>query len=327
MDAQEWLDVVRGEYLDDFVRDGGAAVKFVVPSTELGRQQVREALRDAAAAYDYLFAFADAETTKIHLVDKLFHEIARQIPWDDLARAFLSRSLREMGFTVPPADESLSLSALAARNDYPEPLLHTEIRRGIWNQLYRDYTMTREFRLAMIQLCMAQLDPAGEATLTEAIRQWLTGDLRLISALKRALIFQKIARHNARHMLVSLAHWLRLAGRSGLVLGLDVARYADATRPSERGSGFYYSTAAAMDAYEVLRQLIDATDDTAYCFVGVVAGPEFLNDDRRGLRSYHALYLRVADEVRDRYRPNPRSALVRVGPGPGPEPAREEAAA
>ena len=34
---------------------------------------------------------------------------------------------------------------------------------------------------------------------------------------------------------------------------------------------------------------------------------------RRGLRSYHALYLRISDEVRDRCRQNPHSSLVRVG--------------
>ena len=44
-----------------------------------------------------------------------------------------------------------------------------------------------------------------------AVLEWLTGVLRRISALKDALIFQKITRANARHMLVSLAQvgWIR----------------------------------------------------------------------------------------------------------------------
>jgi hypothetical protein len=174
--------------------------------------------------------------------------------------------------------------------------------------------MSQEFRLAQVRLCRAQLDPDDEPLVTEATREWLRGELRLLSGVKRALIFQKIARHNARHMLASLTHWLRLAGRSGLVLVLDISRCLFAVRSGEREAGsVYYSTPATLDAYEVLRQLIDGTDELEGCYVAVLTGVEFLVDERRGLRRYDALYLRVADEVRDRSRQNPLAALVRVG--------------
>lgn len=331
MDAHDWLEVMRLEYLDDFIRLGGGAVKFVVPADADGRAEVREGLRAAAERGGFQFASVDATTTKLHMIDHLFHDIARQVDWDALAKACLRRCLTEMGFRLPGLDgdvdggvdgdgerEQLTLSALAARNDLPESLFYGEVTRGVSNRLYRDHAMSREFRLAMIRLCLAHLDPADDPALTDAVKQWLRGELRLISALKRVLIFQRIARHNARHMLLSLAHWLRLAGKSGLVLTLDIARYGDATRPRDRGPGLYYSTAACMDAYEVLRQLIDAADELEAGFVGVLAAPEFLHDERRGLRSYQALYLRIADEVRDRYRPNARSALVRLSTGAWP---------
>jgi hypothetical protein len=167
----------------------------------------------------------------------------------------------------------------------------------------------------MIFLCRGQLDPSDNPGLAAAIKEWLNGELRLLSAVKGALIFQRIARHNARHMLVSLAHWLKRAGKSGLVLVLDISRYTDARRPQERedGGGFYYSTAATLDAYEVLRQLIDGTDEFEYSFVCVIADPIFLADDRRGLRAYQALNMRIADEVRDRFRQNPLASLARLG--------------
>jgi hypothetical protein len=113
-------------------------------------------------------------------------------------------------------------------------------------------------------------------------------------------------------MLFSLAHWLTLTGSHGLLLILDVARYAEAVRPSERGSGNYYSTAATMDLYEMLRELIDATDEARACCVCVLVGPDFLQDDRRGVRSYQALYFRIWDEVYDRNRENPFSSLTRI---------------
>jgi hypothetical protein len=314
MGPREWLAVVQTEYLEDFVAAGGAAVKFVVPSSEQVRSDVLDGLRAAANADDYQFAVVDASSTKIHLVDKLFHEIARQIDWDGLAHAFVIRLLREEGLEAPPTEAPFSLTAIAALNDRPEMLVRTELRRSIENRLYRDYQMSQEFRLAMIHLCVAQLDPTNDPTLREAIHDWLRGELRLLTAVRRALIFQKIARHNARHMLFSLAHWLKVVGRSGLVLCLDVSRCARFVRVAAREQGLYYSTPAAMDAYEVLRQLIDATDDLQFCFVAVLAGAEFVHDDRRGVRSYQALYLRIWDEVRDRYRQNPLASLVRLAP-------------
>ena len=122
-------------------------------------------------------------------------------------------------------------------------------------------------------------------------------------------------------MLFSLAHWLTLTGRSGLLLVLDVARYAEAVRPAQRGAGNYYSTSATIDLYEMLRQLIDATDEVHACFVAVLVAAIFSSsnsnsnpqDDRRGIRSYQALYFRIWDEVYDRNRENPFSSLVRIG--------------
>ena len=333
MDPNDWLEVIRREYLADFVAAGGAAIKVVVPADAAGRRDVQHRLRAIAEPLGYAFAAVDAETTKIHLIDRLFFEVARQVDWDALARAYLARSLAATGYRLPEATEAeelsdgaLTITRLAAVNNLPEAAFLVDIKRALWNRLLGDHAMARAFRLAMLRLCGAQLDPADEPTLTDAVKQWLRGELRLISALKRTLIFQRIARHNARQMLFSLAHWLALAGKSGLTLSLDVARYADSSRPHERGPGLYYSTPACMDLYEVLRQLIDATDELEHCFVGVVAAPEFLTDDRRGLRSYHALYMRIADEVRDRYRPNPRSSLVRLAAAVAPAMVRAEAA-
>lgn len=314
MEPHEWLNVVRRDYLNDFVREGGAAVKFVVPPTAESRRQVLDGLREIAEGAGYQVALVDAATTKVHFIERVFHEVARQVDWDALTRSFLVRALREEGFSLPPEPGALRLAEIAHLNDRPnEALFRNNVRSLLEKRIYRDYEMSQEFRLAMLRLCLAQLDPDDEPGLEEAVKAWLRGELRLISALRRALIFQKIARHNARHMLFSLAHWLSLAGRSGLVLGLDISRYADTARLLHRQEGLYYSTAATLDAYEVLRQLIDATDELTFCFAGVVAAPEFLTDDRRGVRRYDALYLRVADEVRDRYRTNPLSSLVRVG--------------
>lgn len=114
-------------------------------------------------------------------------------------------------------------------------------------------------------------------------------------------------------MLVSLASWLAKVDGRGLVLDLDLDRLSVVRRaPAAEREGIYYSRAAILDAYEVLRQLIDATDDLHHCLVVATVPPSLVTDDGRGLPAYSALHLRVADEVHDRRRANPFAALVRL---------------
>jgi hypothetical protein len=94
---------------------------------------------------------------------------------------------------------------------------------------------------------------------------------------------------------------------------MDLERLTVARRPPAGLRDGYYSKAATLDVYEVLRQLIDATDEFEGLFVAVLLPPELVTDEVRGLPAYTALQLRVADEVRDRRRPNPYAALVRLG--------------
>lgn len=313
MNLDEWLDkVLREEYLRDFIPGGGAAVKFAVGSADV-RTLLREGLRELASAEGSLFAAVDAATTKTHMVDHLFHEVARQVDWNELAYTFVSRIMVESGLRLPSTRSEFSLMAIASLNGQAEMLLRNDVRRWLTRAIFNDYQMSQEFRIAMIRLCMAQLDPEQkDSFLTNAVMEWLRGELRLISAVKDAPIFQKVARHNARHMLFSLTHWLKLCGKRGLVLWLDVSRYTSASRglPSD---GFAYSTPAVMDGYEVLRQFIDGTDEMECCLVIVGTATEFLTDTRRGLDCYDALRLRISDEVRDRARENPLSSLVRIG--------------
>ena len=331
MTVQDWLDIVRREYLQDFIRRGGAAVKFVVPweeigrgelreglrrREEIGRGELREGLRRVAEEEGFAFAFVDAASTKIHMVDKLFHEVARQVDWDNLAYSFVVQMLEENGFALPSRREEFNLQQIALLNNREETLLRGELHSLLERAIYRDFEMSQEFRIAMIRLCMAQLDPGGASPfLSDAVREWLRGELRLISTLKEALIFQKVARYNARHMLFSLAHWLKVIRKNGLVLTLDISRYTVSARPKNPGDSFYYSAPATLDAYEVLRQFIDGTDELECCFIAVVASREFLNDERRGLNRYDALKLRLWDEIHDKHRQNPFASLIRVSSG------------
>lgn len=313
MQPREWLAVLQTEYFQHFLRQGGATVKFVVCPNSEDRQALQKEFTHLAHTEEFIFAKADARDTKIHMADRLVHAISKQIDWDGLARRFVSRLLNEHGYHLPPENEAFTFAQIAAMNDRDETLLRRDLRSWLEQSLYRDTAMCQEFRMAMIRLCLAQLDPGDpNPFLASAVKEWLCGELRLISTLKEALIFQKVVRHNARDILASLAHWVRLVGAHGLVLCLDISPYMVAKRPAESDSSLYYSAAAAMDVYEVLRQFIDSTDDMEGCLMVVLVPEEFLTDERRGLNRYEALKLRIWDDVRDKHRQNPLAPMIRL---------------
>jgi hypothetical protein len=216
---------------------------------------------------------------------------------------------------VPENPSDLTLERVAAVNDFDQNELRVMFQRRLQQEILRDFEMTHEFRRAMLRLCQAQVDRSDPLqTERNAVLAWLRGELRLISAMRQASIFQKIARHNARDMLLSLSHWLVKTGRSGLVLDLDTTRCALAKRPAEADGLLFYTKAACLDVYELLRQLIDATDELTSCFVFVTTAPETLVDSNRGIEhTYPALKMRIWNEVRDRRRQNPLATLVRIG--------------
>lgn len=311
--VDEYLGFLADEYLRDYVPGGGAAVKFVIPPDDSSAAAFATGFTSRARDAGYVVGSVDAAETRVHLLEQVFFDVARQVDWDGLAAVSTAAATAAAGYPAPP-DGKLSLEHLASHHRVDPRELKREIDRQLQAQVHRDYAMVAEFRTAMLRLCQAQLQ-SGQVADAEhaAVLDWLRGDLRQISALRSALIFRRIGRHNARQLLFSLAHWASVNGRSGLALLLDIRRLGFARRPSpEERHGHYYTKAALLDGYEVLRQLVDNTDEMANLVVAVVASPAFLTDPARGLDAYQALKLRIFDEVRDARRDNPLSALIRL---------------
>ena len=312
--VSDYTGFITEEYLRGFVAEGGASVKFVVPADGDEALTFGNGLEQAARQAGYEVLVVRAEEVRIHLMDQLFFDIARQIDWEQLARHALRGAYEAAAYPVA-GDGEISVAAVAERFGVDAAELTRDVNRQLQSRIYLDYRMVPEFRTAMLRLCQALLG-TGQVTEAEsaAVLDWLRGDLRQMSLLRSAMIFRRIGRHNARQLLFSLVHWLRSNGRTGLLLCLDVRRLGFARRPApEERHGIYYTKAALLDGYELLRQLVDNTDEVHHCLVVVLAAPEFLTDSLRGVDAYQALKLRIADEVRDRRRDNPFASLVRLG--------------
>ncbi len=310
---EHWLTVLREEYLKTFSREGGGAVKIAVFSAEQSLRDCEGRLDAMAHEESYVYAKVDSRFTKAHMIEKLFHKVAKQLDWDDLAYRFVLRLLEENGYQIPTSRSEFSLRHVAALNERKEPMLRRDLQTWLEKAIEGDSGLCREFRMGMIRLCLAQLD-AGDSDriLAHSVKEWLCGDLRLVSGVKKALIYQKVARHNARHMLSSLTRWLRLSGSGGLVLSLDISRYFAKKSEIPNDGSFSFTPSATMDLFELLRQFLDMADDMEGLLMVVLAPKEFLTDTRRSVDRYEALKLRVWDDVRPKHSQNPLSTLVRI---------------
>ena len=312
LQVQDYADFLGAEYLAGYLPAGGGSVKIAVVGDHDVARRFHVALGGAARTADVVHVHVRAEDTRVHLVDQVFFAASSQVDWTAIARGVLTRAYDAAGM---PADGArLTVAEVAAHHDLDARELYRSVRRELERAVLDDSTLAREMRRAVLRLAQAEMSGGDVSPAqAQAVLGWLRGDTVPARELREALIFGRIARHNARAVLVSLGRLLLRTGRGGLVLHLDLLRLAEGRRPPlEQRSGYYYSKAAVVDAYELVRQLIDSTDELAGVLVVAVVPADLVTDEVRGLPAYSALQLRVADEVRDRRRPNPFAAMVRL---------------
>lgn len=309
----EWVARMGDEYLDRFVPRGGSGIKFVV-AADAQADQLRAKLRDAAGARAMMFLEVDAADVKLHMIQDLFFAVARAVEWERIAQAFVEAVIRLNAYTWPRPGQPATIDEIAEANGIAPILVDQEIKRWLSAAIWKDLRMTQDFRNAMLRLCLSRLEPGSEQDSHQPpVLEWLRGQLRAIAPLKRAGIFARIGRHNARAMLSSLCRWIAATRNPGLVLVVDVRRLGMATR--QVASGHRYSIAAVMDAFEVLRQLIDDIESFERLFLVVVADNSFTDglDEKRRFSHYLALHMRIANDVRASGADNPLAPLVHLG--------------
>ena len=167
--------------------------------------------------------------------------------------------------------------------------------------------MVQDFRAALLFLCLARLHPQSWETAAPVV-QWLRGEKVPAASLRVSGISVRLSRTNARAMLASLCHFLRKAGIAGLLVVLDARRLSCS---SAADGTLRYSPAAVMDAFEVLREIIDDTERLPGMFLSVLGDAVLATGDpRRALDRYAALQMRVWPDVRPGDRQNPMAPLV-----------------
>lgn len=314
LESEEWLRFMRNEYLDTFVKEGGATIKYPIALREEIIPSLRDGLIRNAEESGYLVAHVDAANTKVQMMDQIFFRIAEQIPWRIICEKVILKLAAQHGYIMPLDGEKPLIIRIAEANHVTVETVQLSIRPLIEKNILKYYKYAKEFRIALTHLCSMILAKESDMDYMEAILMaWLTGKLRSVSDLKSYGIYNRINRTNARFMFESLLRWIRFGDYSGLMVVMDIRRLSVSRNP--RNDKLYYTKAQLLDAYETLRQFMDSLERLKGFFMVVIPDIDFINEDScsRGIGLYQALRFRVVNEIHDRERVNPMATMIEIG--------------
>jgi len=229
-----WLDTMHREYLSEYIKSGGSAVKFISgDSTTLANAQAR--LHDVAETEGYFHvhldaanALADGKKQDLHRMDRFFFAATESVDWRGRATAEARAYLDSRGVVVQPGRDLKDLDGIAQDNGRTPADLINQFQRELVTGYIKDHGMAVEFRTAISALVRAQLLPDSMTPPTEEVLlEWFAGRTvpGAAAALKKIHIFERVTRSNARPMLASFCRWLPRAGHGGLIVTLDFRPY------------------------------------------------------------------------------------------------------
>jgi hypothetical protein len=310
----DWLGTIETEYFAEFLQEGGAAAKFAI-GDDAAQEEVLGECAVLAHRHGLLHAHLSTGETKLQMAQEMFFALVRVLPWDKLLQRYLEELFFRHEHPWPRPGVAMGTAELAEAFGISPGIMTRHRDQWLSRDLWDDPRLARDFRAAMIAMCLARLDSQegslfqeGGGVANTPAWQWLRGDKPALSSLRECDIAAQITRTNARAMLISLCHFLRKAGASGLLLTLDL-------RPALRkgDGGPRYTPSSLMDLYEVLRELIDDLEHLPGLFILVLADRALIaGDPKRTLDSYKALEMRIWPDVRPGDRQNPLAPLVMV---------------
>src|SRR4029078_5909341 len=135
------------EYLEEFIPEGGAAVKFLAACGDATPSDLAAPCTAIARHNNLVAVTLAASDVRVHMLDKFFNAIAAQLPWRDLILARLSELCSDI-FTIP---DTLTFpgfaSQVAERNMTDEDYVRMTVEQRIAQSVFKDRNLARDFRI------------------------------------------------------------------------------------------------------------------------------------------------------------------------------------
>lgn len=284
----------RDHYLDDYIACGGGKVKFLIGKPGSGKTHALRLMLEEARRLGYVTFFSDARRIRLNKFDSIYQTVLDAVDVAALVAAYCDTVVESLGYQAGQLAPGQDFFSWAQAQGRAADSLRREIQEKL-DELYQDRKINRSFALAFTQLCAHHLGSRRLAEeQKEILQEWLKGRTLPARSLKPLKIFTRIDKYNARHMMASFLHLLRLCGCRGLCAVVDNLSALLERGPEGRA---LYGRSARNEVYESLRQLLDDFAGFEGAFFVFAGRTELLHDEKEGFKSYEALWMRVQNEV------------------------------
>ncbi|MDR1206243.1 MAG: ATP-binding protein [Peptococcaceae bacterium] len=293
--ARFWLE----QYLDAYIAHGASKIKFITGDFGAGKSRCLRQFLSEAAQRGYKTASLSAKSTWIHDFKEIFASILNAVDLTACLGNCAQKIIAEMGYSPEEIPADMSFTDYLTDKGLFDPITRRELRSQLNEMFFKNPRIDKSFSVCAGLMTggiigYPVLEPSSQALLTA----WLTSEKGVrLPTLRKLGLSSKITRHNARHMLRSLVEILRIAGYTGLVVGIDDLEILTGGSFLEE---IRYTKMRREDAYESIRELIDEIDTLSHIMFVFAFDRELADNESAGLKSYQALWMRVQNEIESR---------------------------
>lgn len=285
-----WLDALDEDM--DFVANGASKIRFLSAPYGGGKSHFFSAVEQIATEKHFLVANVELHSREAPLdrFEIIFPKIMRNLTCSP------NTNILETIF-----NEWINSSQLYDRQKI--------------NQEVRAISQSLDFQAAL-RAFVERADSLGseDDEIKQSVLGWLCGDSMSPTLRKYTRIRNKIAITNVSEIFGSFLRLVRHSGFSGVVILLDEAEAVTSLTQSRKRD----------EANQNIRKLLDNADCHEGLLIIFATTPSFLEDEKRGAKSYPALWDRIRTVVRTpkNTQPNKRTLIIELEP-PGKRELRE----
>jgi hypothetical protein len=300
-----WLNQIQSHYLANYIADGGSKVKVLVGGEGTGKTHLLRCILQDAQALGYETISLSAREYRLNDLTSLYRAIIKQIDSEQLVRGLCCQVAKKLGYGQYDGTEHL-LPLLYEDRGLTRDLAIYEIEKAT-GLVLKDVDLGASFRAFAYRVINSRLVYGNEEAIRLALK-WLAGEKLETYQKKSTLLFERLQKSNSRYWLNSLLRLLKLAGLTGLVVAIDDLEVM--TERNLESRRFLYTANAIKDTCELFRQIIDDVELLDHFFLLLAGKREMIEDDKRGFKSYEALWMRLQTGLLPVDRFNPLADIV-----------------
>jgi archaellum biogenesis ATPase FlaH len=288
---EAWLNRIYDYYLNNYIPKGGSKVKVLIGNEGTGKTHLLRCIEYKARemGYNSIYFSARNVENKINNIINFYRMIAASIDFEKIITGLCLKVATSMGYNQEVYDGSGKIMPLLIKDGFGQYDAAKEIRNAVYNT-FKDSDLSPSFFTFACIITRDRMIDENEVS-TSMAKNWLMGEKLERLERRSTSLFERLQRTNARYWLNSLIALLNYSGVKGFVVLIDDLEVL--TKKDEEFGKFIFTPNQVKDFYELIRQIIDDAELLNQFFMVIAGDRSLIDDEKRGFKSYEALWMRL----------------------------------